>query len=76
MMKFTTKDRDNDVLSTNCATRFSAAWWYKNCYRAHLNSPYFHSGTVPSDGKGIIWHHWKGFTYSLKFTEMKVRHHN
>ena len=75
MMKFSTKDRDNDIHHNNCANIESGAWWFKNCYQAHLNAPYYHSSTVPQ-WRGIIWYAFKGDRYSLKFTEMKVRHHN
>ena len=32
LMKFTTKDNDNDLCSRNCAIVYSGAWWYKGCY--------------------------------------------
>ena len=75
MMKFTTKDKDNDLYGGNCAKVYSGAWWFKICVRTHLNAPYFHSSSV-STWHGIIWTAFKGNQYSLKFTEMKVRHHN
>ena len=76
MMKFTTKDKDNDVHSTfNCALRYSGAWWFKYCFHVHLNGPYSRSSSV-STWHGIIWNGFKGNQYSLKFTEMKVRRHN
>ena len=75
MMKFSTKDRDNDVDGGNCASRHSGAWWFKNCYHAHLNAPYFRSSSV-SMWQGINWYAFKGDRYSLKFTEMKVKRHN
>ncbi|XP_003383376.1 PREDICTED: fibrinogen C domain-containing protein 1-like [Amphimedon queenslandica] len=75
MMKFSTKDRDNDADGGSCASRHPGAWWFKNCYRAHLNAPYSPSSSV-STWQGIIWNTFKGNSYSLKFTEMKVRHHN
>ena len=75
IMKFTTKDKDNDTEgSTNCARHLSGAWWFKTCYRAHLNAPYTHSSKV-HQWQGIIWNTFKGDRYSLKFTEMKVRRH-
>ena len=76
MMKFTTKDKDNDVHSAlNCALRHSGAWWFKNCYTTHLNGAYSRSSTVPR-GAGVIWDNFKGHTYSLKFTEMKFQRHD
>ncbi|XP_065902393.1 fibrinogen-like protein A [Dysidea avara] len=35
--KFTTKDNDNDIYSTNCATKFPGGWWYYNCYDVQIN---------------------------------------
>jgi len=36
-MMFTTYDRDNDVWFDNCAVRYGAGFWYKNCGPGHLN---------------------------------------
>ena len=39
-MAFTTKDRDNDKKSSNCAVTYRGAWWYSSCYGSNLNSNY------------------------------------
>ncbi|KAH8293179.1 hypothetical protein KR044_010116, partial [Drosophila immigrans] len=32
-MKFTTRDRDNDVdTKKNCGAHYTAAWWYRHCH--------------------------------------------
>ena len=67
--KFTTKDNDNDSSSVNCAVNRFGAWWYNNCHYSNLNGHYGDNRYV----KGVNWHHWKGLSYSLSFTEMKVR---
>ena len=76
MMKFSTKDKDNDKDKGTCSTRYSGAWWFKSCFAAHLNGPYRHGGGTTFAGEGIIWSTFKTDRYSLKFTEMKVRRHN
>ena len=72
LMKFTTKDNDNDAgnwgSSDNCVIEFSGAWWYNNCYYSNLNGLY---GIDTVDG--IVWHHWRGPAYSLPYVEMKTR---
>ena len=73
MMKFTTKDRDNDRYSGNCATRWYSGWWFHSgCFHNNLNGPYKSGGTT-TNWHGIIWSAWKGSRYSLRFTEMKFR---
>uniref|UniRef100_A0A1X7SRF0 Fibrinogen C-terminal domain-containing protein n=1 Tax=Amphimedon queenslandica TaxID=400682 RepID=A0A1X7SRF0_AMPQE len=75
-MKFSTKDRDNDIHpdpAYSCAAYHQSGWWYHGCYNSNLNAPYYNNPTCP-DWHGIIWYLWKGKKYSLKFTEMKVRH--
>ena len=67
-MKFSTKDKDNDVSLDNCAVLFSGAWWYESCYLSNLNGLYLKEYNV----KGINWFHFRDF-HSLKFTEMKLQ---
>ena len=74
-MKFSTRDNDNDDSPHSCALHWHGGWWYRYCYRCCLNGPYYHSPAV-SYGKGISWYDWKGWYYSLKFTEMKTRRNN
>ncbi|XP_028391588.1 fibrinogen C domain-containing protein 1-B-like [Dendronephthya gigantea] len=69
-MKFTTKDSDNDVWGSNCATRFKGGWWYKRCHYSNLNGLYLGAGK--NNASGINWYHWKRW-YSLKKTTMKIR---
>ncbi|KAL9989445.1 hypothetical protein ACROYT_G003994 [Oculina patagonica] len=66
---FTTKDRDNDASSSNCAVSSGGAWWYHSCQYANLNGLYL-SGQASF--KGVRWYHWKG-NESLKRSEMKIR---
>ena len=66
-MKFTTKDRDNDLSSTNCAIASGpgsngGGWWYKSCSRVHPNHQY-----------ALIQIFLNGKWEKLSFTEMKVR---
>lgn len=66
---FTTKDRDHDSYYVNCAVKFTGAWWYSACHFANLNGLYGSS----EQGKGINWYTWKGYHYSAKKAEMKIR---
>ena len=68
-MAFSTKDRDNDIWSSNCAVRYTGAWWYSNCQISNLNGKYL--GRT-SDNRGALWSGFRG-SLSLKFTEMKLR---
>ena len=70
---FSTKDQDNDgISSVHCAQKDLGGWWYLLCTHANLNGHYYMGPNSPSE-KGVIWHQWRGHTYSLKVTEMKVR---
>ncbi|KAI0210493.1 Ficolin-1-A [Lamellibrachia satsuma] len=73
-MPFSTRDRDNDANENSCAEFFGGGWWYhKNCYSSNLNGPYFHDPHATQDRGGVHWGAWRGFDYSLKTVEMKLR---
>ena len=75
-MKFSTSDNDNDNRSgNNCAQEVQGGWWFNSCYNSYLNGQYHHNPFISSHN-GIVWYHWKGLYYSLKFTEMKTRRNN
>ncbi|XP_062456836.1 tenascin-X-like isoform X3 [Rhea pennata] len=66
---FSTRDRGLRGRPRPCAVSYTGAWWYRNCHYANLNGRY---GT-PHDHQGINWFPWKGFEFSIPFTEMKLR---
>ncbi|KAL9986970.1 hypothetical protein ACROYT_G001200 [Oculina patagonica] len=71
-MQFTTEDNDNDKESGNCAEKYKGAWWYRDCHKSNLNGLYL-NGPQSSFADGIIWYHFRGYQYSLKRAEMKVK---
>ena len=70
--QFSTKDKDNDVYATSCAQLYKGGWWYGDCHRANLNGLYLEAHH-DSYANGVNWYHWKGYRYSLKYTEMKIK---
>ena len=69
---FSTKDRDNDNDRGNCAVAYKGAWWYSDCHHSNLNGAYHH-GKHSSYADGVNWYAWKGYHYSAKRAEMKIR---
>jgi len=67
--KFSTHDQDNDVWPGRCAVEYKGAWWYGGCHESNLNGQYNNTEA----GKGVNWHHWHDMSYSLRFTELKLR---
>ena len=73
MRAFSTKDRDNDQDATrSCAMTYKGGWWYNACHASNLNGLYHH-GNHWSYADGVNWKTWKGFYYSVKRAEMKIR---
>jgi len=74
-MKFSTKDRDNDINHESCANNYRSCWWFKTCHACDLNGYYFKGGPLSKqdEASGINWWYFKGHYYSLKFSEMKIR---
>ena len=70
---FSTKDRDNDNSSGNCAAGFKGpGWWFNNCVASSLNG-FYYRGKHSKSWTGINWEKWKGPNYSAKRAEMKIR---
>nr|XP_039257514.1 ryncolin-1-like [Styela clava] len=70
---FTTKDSDHDTASDeNCAVKYKGAFWYGACHATNLNGLYIEGGKA-QHAISVVWYHWKGHDYSLKFVEMKMR---
>ena len=65
--RFATPDNDYN----GCAEQYSSGWWYESCSYSFLNNPY-HNTSSPSS-RGIVWRHWHGTSYALKYVEMKLR---
>ena len=71
-MKWTTRDRDNDKGSENCAMRWSGAWWYNKCHNVNLNGLYPTTATT-----GASYMSWyllaRGFG-NIIYSEMKIKY--
>ncbi|XP_052680574.1 ficolin-2-like [Crassostrea angulata] len=66
---FSTTDKDNDRANSNCAAQGRGGWWYGKCTFSSLNGEYDNN----SKFKGINWQTFKGMSYSLKASKMKLR---
>ena len=68
--QFTTKDRDNDMSSSNCAVADQGAWWYNACTWSNLNGKYLRGA---NNCDGVFWYTFNSNCYSQKWSEMKLR---
>ena len=71
-MLFSTRDNDSDKARYSCADRHKGGWWYNYCHQSNLNGLYL-TGPHPSTPGGVVWKAFRGYRYSLKRTEMKVK---
>ena len=73
-MQFTTKDRDNDRYSGNCASHHQGAWWYSNvCGYSSLNGLYHDD---QNNYQGVVWYDFNATAPSwrtLRYSEMKLK---
>lgn len=70
-MKFTTKDKDNDIWNGNCAVFRHGGWWYSNCAFTNLNGLFTTGG-----GGNLEMISWRGLSNrvgTVIFSEMKLR---
>ncbi|XP_004849059.1 ficolin-1 isoform X2 [Heterocephalus glaber] len=65
-------DQDNDQSSASCAEQYCGAWWYGECHVSNLNGLYLR-GPHDSYANGVNWRSGKGYKYSYKVSEMKLR---
>ncbi|CAF1368160.1 unnamed protein product [Rotaria magnacalcarata] len=72
-MQFSTKDQDNDLNAVFCAQIYNGAWWYRTCHSANLNGGYLRGNHPTVYAAGVNWFTFRGYYYSLKATEMKIR---
>jgi len=73
-MQFSTYDRDYDKCQfCHCARSYGAGWWFRSCSESNLNGQRFQGRFERRGIAGIEWKQWKGFKYSLKTVEMKIR---
>ena len=73
VQRFTTYDQDNDAGSRNCAEVSQGGWWYGNCHSANLNGLYLYGQADQPYAVGLVWNSFRGHSFSLKKSEMKLR---
>ncbi|XP_040260823.1 ficolin-2-like [Bufo bufo] len=71
-MKFSTVDQDNDADTRSCVDLYKGAWWHNQCHQSNLNGLY-RPGKHETFADGINWNSGKGYNYSYKRSEMKIR---
>ena len=67
--QFSTKDKGP---SKGCSNLYKGGFWYKGCHKVNINGLYL-KGKHESHADGVNWKEFRGYHYSLKFTEMKFK---
>ena len=68
---FTTRDRDHDTWSGNCAKVHGGAWWYEKCHQANLNGKYIRHHSYRMDSR-LSWYDGSRGQHYTK-VQMKIR---
>ncbi|XP_023209987.1 techylectin-5A-like [Centruroides sculpturatus] len=71
-MRFSTYDKDNDLIPPNCADLYKVGWWFGACLYSNVSGIY-KSDFLRSGTYGVAWFHWEGSYYSLPEVELKIR---
>ncbi|XP_063060463.1 microfibril-associated glycoprotein 4-like [Engraulis encrasicolus] len=75
-MKFSTFDRDQDLVGENCAKTYLGAFWYDRCHTANPNGVYRWGADSTLYAVGVSWNPFHGDNYSMKSISMKIRPKN
>ena len=70
--RFSTRDFDQDTYPNSCSKLYKGGWWYTNCHATNPNGLYLR-GNHTSYANGVNWRSFRGYRYSLKTFEMKLR---
>ncbi|XP_076006024.1 angiopoietin-2b [Genypterus blacodes] len=70
---FSTKDRDNDHCTCQCAQLASGGWWFEACGPSNLNGMYYPSTSTVVRYNAIKWYYWRGPNLVATETTMMVR---
>ncbi|KAL2086395.1 hypothetical protein ACEWY4_017454 [Coilia grayii] len=71
--KFTTFDTDQVASSNNGAKSYLGAFWFTECHHTNLNGIPKWAEDSSHGGVGVVWHHCKASSSSLKNISMKIR---
>ncbi|XP_013869735.1 angiopoietin-related protein 3 [Austrofundulus limnaeus] len=73
--KFSTKDRNNNFCSSDCARSCTGGWWFNVCSETNLNGKYFwlRAKGRSARRKGIQWKPGTGSLYSFKMTKLSLQ---
>ena len=66
-MKFSTLDRDNDLVGGACTSSHPGGWWFAGCLDSNLNGMF----STESNSEGTLF--WRTITKPIVKTEMKIQ---